>query len=114
MRLSNGKVDVSAMLPAVWAYLFKLDSMCRDVLGYELVITSAMDGEHSAITSDHYAGLAIDMRTWTTISSGIQVSGSTRAKLFNAVRSALGPDWYVKSERDHIHCSYRPRYKEQS
>lgn len=109
MRLSNSKVDVSAMLPAVWPYLFKLNSMCLDVLGYELVITSAMDGEHSE-TSDHYPGLAIDMRTWTTISSGVQVSGSTRVKLFRAVSSALGVNWYVKNERNHFHCSYRPRH----
>ncbi|RLC07907.1 MAG: hypothetical protein DRI24_24170 [Deltaproteobacteria bacterium] len=110
MKLSSKSVDVSAILPIIWQELFRLDALCRDNLGYELIITSALDGQHTARTSDHYRGTAIDMRTWTTATSGTQVYGSERTKLFDAVQSARGDNWYVKNERNHFHLSYRPEY----
>lgn len=68
--------------------------------GQELVITSAVDGVHSK-HSRHYLGYALDLRTRYFDKHHIPA-------IVDALREALGDDYYVKAESDHIHVSFKP------
>jgi len=70
--------------------------ICNDVFhkqGADCTITSTTDGKHMK-KSLHYKGLAIDLRTWH-----LNDVESIAAKL----RDALGKDFDVVVESDHIH-----------
>lgn len=67
--------------------------------GVECVITSANDGKHGDKTL-HHKGLALDLRTWNLKGREGEVTAELKA--------ALGPDYDVVLERDHIHCEYDP------
>lgn len=69
--------------------------------GVELVITSALDGKHSQ-TSLHYAGCAVDFRTNQMASDAIQEAART-------LKEALGQDFDVIIEKDHVHVEFQPR-----
>jgi len=67
--------------------------------GYEMTITSACDGEHK-VNSAHYRGRAIDV--------GIKdfpedANAETWAR---RIQSALGSNYFVLLELDHIHMAY--------
>lgn len=67
-------------------------------LGQELVITSGLDGEHSA-GSLHYYGLAVDMRTR-------YFSDSEKKRAAEALRQGLGEGFDVVVESSHIHVEF--------
>mgnify|MGYP001593379548 CR=1 FL=1 len=67
--------------------------------GTDLVITSANDGKHGDKTL-HHKGLALDLRTWTLNGREMQVAAS--------LKKALGDDYDVVLEKDHIHVEYDP------
>jgi hypothetical protein len=67
--------------------------------GQELVITSMMDGEHRDM-SLHYSGLAVDLRTWDLRNPRSCVDKMGRA---------LGDNYDVVLEKDHIHLEYDPK-----
>ncbi len=110
MKLKSDTVSVDGLHPALLPYLFRLDAWCREEsnLGYELIITSCTYGQHSR-TSRHYLGTAIDIRTWTTPSSGVQLEDSRRMALVTALKNFLGRDWFVLDEGTHIHIDWRPQ-----
>ena len=62
----------------------------------ELVVTSGLEGEHSA-GSFHYYGLALDLRFPPDI-----------ARAIRELRAALGPSFDVVEEKTHIHVEYDP------
>lgn len=66
--------------------------------GSELVVTSITDGKHSP-TSLHYSGAAADFRIWNI--------DAQRAK--EDLKDALGGDYDVVLEKDHIHCEFQPK-----
>lgn len=68
--------------------------------GAELVITSANDGKHGKNTL-HDDGLALDLRTWSLQGREVEVAGQLQA--------ALGPDYDVVLESDHIHLEFQPK-----
>jgi flavodoxin len=68
--------------------------------GAELVITSANDGKHGDKTL-HHKGLALDLRTWNLGGREMQVAAE--------IRKALGKDFDVIVESDHIHLEYQPK-----
>lgn len=68
--------------------------------GSPTVITSLVDGIHSP-TSRHYVGLAVDFRIWYIENHEQDVA--------QELIKALGPDYYVRLEEDHIHVSFKPR-----
>lgn len=81
--------------------LFGVDR-CLDVFharGLPLTITSARDGRHGK-HSHHFKGLAWDIRIWEIEDEVAQVC--------NELREALGPDYQVIQEPDHIHVEYDP------
>ncbi len=113
MKLKSQSVPVDGLHAALLPHLFRLDAWCREEanLGYELIIASCTDGQHSK-TSRHYLGTAIDMRTWTTPSSGVQLEDSRRIALVDSLKTFLGPDWFVLDEGSHFHIDWRPRRPE--
>lgn len=68
--------------------------------GQELVVTCGLDGTHSA-GSLHYYGRALDFRTHYF---DIYVS----QEIVNELRAALGSDYDVVLESDHIHVEFDP------
>lgn len=67
--------------------------------GQELVITSALDGEHMA-GSWHYFGLALDLRTR-------YFPEALRIDIAAQLRHALGPGYTVLNHSTHIHVEYQ-------
>ena len=64
-----------------------------------LTLTSCRDGQHGP-HSHHYKGLAIDIRIW-------DIRDEVRSYAQYA-QDALGPDYQVIREPDHIHVEYDP------
>jgi uncharacterized protein YcbK (DUF882 family) len=70
----------------------------------EVVITSGTDGIHSP-KSRHYLGFALDFRTRN-------VPLAQRDELAKQIKKALGQDFFVLLESDHLHIDFRPRRPE--
>ena len=69
--------------------------------GEELVVTSGMDGTHSA-GSLHYYGRALDFRT--------RYFDTAAAKaVYGALRATLNEDFDVILHKSHIHVEYDPK-----
>ena len=68
----------------------------------EFVVTSAKDGKHSA-RSLHYAGLAVDIRIWAL------KKDTDKARCISELKAALGTDYDVILESDHIHIEHDPK-----
>ena len=68
--------------------------------GKDLVITSARDGKHMG-GSLHYQGRALDLRTF-------YFTPLKRQEVHFEVQNALGGDFDVILERDHIHLEFDP------
>jgi len=66
----------------------------------EFAITSVVEGKHKR-ASLHYAGCAADLRR---PDNAVQA-----AELGKALREALGDDFDVIVEVDHIHIEYQPK-----
>ena len=69
--------------------------------GVELVVTSAIDGKHSR-GSLHYAGAALDLRTR-------DCTRETAERITDALTDALGQDFDVVLESNHIHLEYQAK-----
>ena len=72
-----------------------------DKLGHELVVTSALDGTHSA-GSLHYYGFALDLRSR-------YFTPDQKKQAVLLLSKALGPDYDVISHASHIHIEYDPK-----
>lgn len=70
--------------------------------GVPLVLTSIMDGRHS-VGSLHYVGHAVDFRI-RNFKRPEQVKAAHKE-----LREALGEDFDVVLESDHIHLEYQPK-----
>jgi hypothetical protein len=70
--------------------------------GLECVVTSANDSHHS-VTSLHYAGNAVDLRTRDFPSREIAIAVAEK------LDECLGYDFDVLFEEDHIHIEYQPK-----
>ena len=77
-------------------------------LGYEAIITSGKDGRHSN-NSLHYKGRAADFRTWTSPTSGQQITQATKISIVEDIHNVLNAHFYgravfdVIAESTHIH-----------
>lgn len=69
--------------------------------GQDLVITSARDGIHS-VGSLHYYGRAVDLRDR-------YFADHIRPQVVQDLRVALGKDYQVILEGNHIHVEYDPK-----
>lgn len=98
-RLKTG-VKLAGIRPElVLAFVIAKD--LHPVDGAAIVITSALDGKHSR-GSKHYVGQAIDLRTR-------DITKEQSEAWRNSVALALGSEYDVVLERDHLHIEFDPK-----
>lgn len=97
MKLKHG-VTLNGIQPEIVASIPVIERVINHLV--EPTITSATDGEHSD-NSLHYAGLALDIRTWYLSDDGKQ-------ELAERLRAALGAEFDVVVEPTHIHVEFDP------
>jgi hypothetical protein len=90
----------------------EIEAVLRDELGYDPVITSAVDGPHS-YGSAHHRGDAIDVRTWLEEEMPMQIAWARKERLAKRLQDKLGPAYDVVPERTHIHIEFHPKTLEQ-
>lgn len=100
MKLKDASVNLVGMDGRLWLAALAFDEILRKDYASELVITSAHDGKHMD-GSLHYVGRAIDVRTWAC--KGYE------ADVIDKAKAALGHDYDIVLEADHIHCEYDPK-----
>lgn len=103
MRIKSG-VKVAGMQPELMLGLQILAPVVQRFLP-EMVVTSICDGDHME-GSLHYKGLAADIRTYIAAQGDIREG--TLKQLRDACAVALGPDWDVILEKDHLHVEFDP------
>lgn len=91
------RVDISMSKMATLA-LSVADSLSMELFGRGVVVTSVLDGRHM-VGSKHYEGNAFDLRTWIYSDSEVSV-------FVRELQRALGVDYDVIKEVDHIHVEY--------
>ena len=74
---------------------------CYQSFNVEMVVTSIADSRHS-LTSLHYTGCAVDLRTRTVLPE-------ERQALCTLIASKLSNDYDVILENDHIHLEFQPK-----
>ena len=102
MKLKPG-VKIMGVKPELAFVMPIIDDivMCYDLLE-GLVITSVTDGKHGK-GSRHYIGHAIDIRTRN-------MTRPTPKECVKELKTALGSDFDVVLEKDHIHLEYDPKH----
>lgn len=98
MRIKPG-VRVAGLRPEITLAASIIDSVYRE-FNTELVITCGIEGKHMH-RSLHFAGLAIDCRTFN-------VDADLHSSLLSSIQTALGDDYEVILEKDHIHVEFNP------
>lgn len=99
MKLKPG-VRILGLRPELMVAVVAAESIWSKK-GVEAVITSGVDGTHSK-GSLHYKGLALDFRV-NTLPAG------TWQEVRNELADALGGDFDVVLEKDHIHVEFDPK-----
>jgi hypothetical protein len=104
LRLKKGVLVSHLTAPEMWLAAYVVDKIL--VNNYRVVyttITSGLEGKHGA-KSLHPLGKAFDFRTndWP--------AGKAEA-ITTEIRKALGPQYDVVLEIDHLHCEHQPKGK---
>ena len=97
IRLKRG-VKVQGLQPEMLLALMVAQAAFLEK-AIQLVITSALDGQHSA-RSKHKLGYAVDLRTRD------MPPGDMALNLAGKIKSALGNEYFVLLESDHIHIQF--------
>jgi hypothetical protein len=98
IRFKHG-VDIRGIQPETLLALQVAHGFYQE-LGYDVVITSALDGDHKQ-GSLHYSGHAIDLRTRNLRPLDAQL-------LWHSIREALGSSYDVVLEETHLHIEFDP------
>lgn len=98
MRLKKG-VSVKGMRTEILLALHIANDVYKK-LGKELVVTAVTDGKHRS-GSLHYVGLGADLRTRYFKDKGIRAAA--------LLKDALGDEYDVVLEKNHIHVEYQPK-----
>jgi hypothetical protein len=96
MKIKQGVQMVGLQMPMRKALIVADDVWKR--YGKELVVTSALDGEHSA-QSLHYYGYALDFRSR-------YFTDEEKKYAAENLRKILGSDYHVIEHSTHIHVEY--------
>lgn len=99
MRLKTG-VRILGLRPELVLGLVIADSVYIKHK-QDCVVTSVVEGTHSR-ASIHYAGGAFDLRTRNISEEILDI-------LVSDLDAALGDDFDVVKESDHLHCEYQPK-----
>jgi hypothetical protein len=103
IRIKDG-VDLAGLAPEMVVALIVADQVYEQHNStWDVTITSARDSRHSA-GSKHYVGMALDLRT-----SAAGISASTAAAIAREMKEALGSQFDVIDEGDHIHVELDPK-----
>ena len=97
----KGGVSILGLDPKMILALIIADQIYSDHNINECVLTSATDSKHSE-HSHHLKGLAIDLRT-----NNIDIN--MRQPIVNVLQKALGSQYQVIFEVDHIHVEFDPK-----
>jgi len=97
--LKPGVISTGAQAPIWWA-ISQAESVWSRY-GAPLVVTSLLEGQHVR-NSLHPYGMAADLRIWNLPSGA---AGQAAREL----QQALGADFQVMLESDHIHIEHQPR-----
>ena len=103
MRLKDSSVSLTGIRPELVMGLVMAESHWPHRES-ELIITSANDARHSA-TSLHYAGAAVDIRSWNV---------DDKVALRKSITEALGLDFdFILEEQggpnEHFHLEWQPK-----
>lgn len=101
IRVKEG-VDISNLQPQMLLALYNAHELYR-VRGADLWITSSREGKHMP-GSLHYAGLAVDLRVWN-----LPHAERDGRAIATELGEALGRDYDVLYEGDHLHVEYDPK-----
>lgn len=93
-------VSMSKLQPQIVLGLIAIHSLFQRY-GYACTITSICDGVHRP-NSLHGVGAAVDLRIRAIGSANVE-------RLVSDIRQALGSDFDVVLEVDHIHVEYDPK-----
>lgn len=94
-------VDLRGLGPQMVLAYVMADRVYHEIAGTACVITSGSDGKHGP-NSLHYKGKALDFRTNSLRPEQVH-------PIFLALTQALGAQYDVVLEDDHIHCEYDPK-----
>jgi len=97
MKIKNG-VNLLGIRPEIIIGVLVADSILP-YYGQDAVITSAVDGKHKR-ASAHASGRAVDLRIWDLQDKEYAVT---------QLSEALGDEFDVILESDHIHMEYDPK-----
>lgn len=103
VQLKDRSVDTSCLVTSVTDPIIEAAHMVFGSLGYEVVITSACDGEHMQ-GSLHYEGKALDLRC--SVAWGF--SEADCEAIAAMMQERLGEDYDVVWEGTHLHVEYDP------
>ena len=95
-------VKLTGIRPELLIALMVFNELYEE-FGTVCTITSCVDGVHMP-GSKHYVGSGIDFRT-----KSLPDSITDAATIARRARSALGPDFDIVVEDDHIHCEWDPK-----
>ncbi len=101
VKVIDGEEKRLTIHPKIVFAVSVADTLSKEISGKEIVITSIFDGNHGK-HSLHYVGRAFDMRIWIYSHDELSV-------LIDKLREALGEDYDVVLESDHIHIEYDPK-----
>ncbi len=101
MKTKSKSVNIKDLIPEITSKFDVIEKAIKSVEGekYDPTITSGKDGKHMK-GSKHYIGAAIDIRT-----RDMKYVNKTTA----AIKNALGSDYDVIFEIDHIHLEFDPK-----
>lgn len=102
LRFENG-VCLSDLKPQTIIAIISAWSIFATLGANDFVITSVNDGEHSP-KSLHRFGYAFDCRIWV-------LTEAKRVMAAQRIAKALGDDFDVVLESDHLHIEYDPQAK---
>lgn len=105
LKLKPG-VRLTGVRPELLLAIVAAERLYADA-GADLVLTSLNDSQHSP-TSLHYAGAAVDLRT-----ANLPNPLETASRLASRLAAALGSDFDVIHEADHLHIEWQPRAPDQ-
>lgn len=100
MLTFKSDVKVAGMRPELLLALFVAERVYA-THNYNLTVTSVCDGKHSR-TSLHYCGCAADLRIR-------DIDPSNHKLIVDEMQAALGADFDVILESDHIHVEFQPK-----
>jgi hypothetical protein len=100
--LLKADVDLRGMQPQILVALIAAERIYQDI-GRNLMVTSVTDGKHMD-GSLHYKGLAADFRT-----TADGLAPETVRLITGKLKAALGPQFDVVVEVDHLHVEFDPK-----